>query len=523
MRVRWCILARALVRPKDPEAIPRCGLGMGHLALVQLQGSGTGSLNLGAKSEGSGERCVEDLGKGVLQGLTWVCYVYSYSPPGGARGPPLPAPLLEPLLASGPPGRLGAFKPLAMPRHRRVLTGSHVEFVWANYTWHYHVVQRNFPTILSIKSLRQERVPFNMTAIACQVSQLGPGWGQVAGWWVLAVHAAVGCVGLSWALGQPVIWLHGNRPPALLGAQAFPEDEQTLSLRRRVTAVAAHDPGESTSGISRASAPNGYCDQRGRRNIGPSHRVGPLIFQQMRQIGTRWPQEAQLATGLGCAGCSADLISLQSVLSSIAPAVLNLRRQVTKDKARVFPSHAKRGLRPLSRLRPEIPKLPHLPDIGGVGSYRHHPPCVQPRPAVKHKHSRHRTTTYMLCYAHQQRPQTRHRQVSTCAPAPLPCLPPPLRTCTPPLLGPDPAAPPGPGPAPPPPLLGPGPGPAPPPGHAPLPPPSTLPPSPPPRCMAAGRALPSSISISGCRMFMAEFATRPCKATAVRDDAREPH
>ena len=70
------------------------------------------------------------------------------------------------------------------------------------------------------------------------------------------VHAAVGCVGQCWALDQPGIWLHGNRPPALLGAQAFLEDEQTLSLRRRVTAVAAHDPGEPTSGISPISAPN---------------------------------------------------------------------------------------------------------------------------------------------------------------------------------------------------------------------------------------------------------------------------
>ena len=37
----------------------------------------------------------------------------------------------------------------------------------------------------------------------------------------------------------------------------------------------------------------------------------------------------------------------------------------------------------------------------------------QPRPAVTYKHSRHRTTTYILCYARHQRPQTRRRQAST--------------------------------------------------------------------------------------------------------------
>ena len=88
--------------------------------------------------------------------------------------------------------------------------------------------------------------------------------------------------------------------------------------------------------------------------------------------------------------------------------------------------------------------VPHVLDIAGIGSYRHPRLCVQPRSAVKHKHSKHRTTTYMMCYARQQRPQTRHWQASTCAPAPLlgrrhvttwPCLPPLLRPCTPPLLG----------------------------------------------------------------------------------------
>ena len=33
----------------------------------------------------------------------------------------------------------------------------------------------------------------------------------------------------------------------------------------------------------------------------------------------------------------------------------------------------------------------HLSDKAGVGLYMHGPPCVQPRPAVKHKHSRQRT------------------------------------------------------------------------------------------------------------------------------------
>ena len=100
-----------------------------------------------------------------------------------------------------------------------------------------------------------------------------------------------------------------------------------------------------------------------------------------------------------------------------------------------------------------------------------------------------------------------------------PCSPPPLRTCTPQLLGPVPLLP---GPVPllllpllllpllllPPLLLLVRPGPPP-------PPPS------PPRRRAAGRALPSSISISACRTFVAELASRPCGATFNRT-APEP-
>ena len=68
-------------------------------------------------------------------------------------------------------------------------------------------------------------------------------------------------------------------------------------------------------------------------------------------------------------------------------------------------------------LKPKVSKLPHLPDKAGVGLYRPRPPCVQPCPAVKtNQRATHRA---MLCCARQQRSQTRHRQVSTCAPAPF--------------------------------------------------------------------------------------------------------
>ena len=79
----------------------------------------------------------------------------------------------------------------------------------------------------------------------------------------------------------------------------------------------------------------------------------------------------------------------------------------------------------LARPRPKGSKLPHLPDIPRAvrtGTARH---VSSHCPAVKHKHSRQQTQQQSIlphtvpCYARRQRPQTRHRQVSTCAPAPL--------------------------------------------------------------------------------------------------------
>ena len=78
----------------------------------------------------------------------------------------------------------------------------------------------------------------------------------------------------------------------------------------------------------------------------------------------------------------------------------------------------------------------------------------QPGPAVKHMHSRHRTTTYilphaLLCYACQQsrkdrRPETGRSQPARRLSSTWPCLPPLLRKCTPPLLGSGPTPPAGP-------------------------------------------------------------------------------
>ena len=185
-------------------------------------------------------------------------------------------------------------------------------------------------------------------------------------------------------------------------------------------------------------------------------------------------------------------------------------------------------MRPCRCLRPTVPKLHHLAVVcthvilsvtlsptAGVGLYRHRPPRVQPCSAVKHKHSRHRTTTprAMLCSPQKTAdqttagPQTVHwrRFFGGAALSSSTCMPPPLRTCTPPLLGPGPLPPPPlPSPAPPPPRPGLAP-PLPSPGRAPLlPRPGLVLPPPPPLW-----------PIRSCRLFAVNrLQVLPCRTRA---------
>ena len=79
-------------------------------------------------------------------------------------------------------------------------------------------------------------------------------------------------------------------------------------------------------------------------------------------------------------------------------------------------------------LRPKVSNLPE--DIAAVSSYRHRTPCVQPRPAVKHMHSRQQTkqTAMNVLASKDRKPDTRRsrpeRPTSATSRAAL-CSPPP--------------------------------------------------------------------------------------------------
>ena len=89
----------------------------------------------------------------------------------------------------------------------------------------------------------------------------------------------------------------------------------------------------------------------------------------------------------------------------------------------VLPHQGKNGLSPHhhTRLRPKVSKHASSPGHSR-GRFVQAPPTMHPvaRLATKHKQSTSITVAFhTLCCARQQRPLTRHRQVSTCAPAPL--------------------------------------------------------------------------------------------------------